>query len=72
MAAFKNHLSYLPFSGSVLEQLAHELDGYMMTKSSLHFPIDQPLPTPLVKKLIAVRLTEVRNSGASKPHTNRR
>ena len=36
-AAFKNHLSYLPFSGSVLSQLADELEGYTMTKSALHF-----------------------------------
>ena len=58
-AAFKNHLSYLPFSGSVLSQLADELDGYAMTKSSLHFPVDRPLPKVLVKKLIAVRLAQV-------------
>jgi uncharacterized protein YdhG (YjbR/CyaY superfamily) len=41
-AAFKDHLSYLPFSGSVLGQLADELDGYTMSKSALHFPIDRP------------------------------
>lgn len=58
-AAFKNHLSYLPFSGSVLSQLADELDGYTMTKSSLHFPVDRPLPKLLVRKLIAVRLAEI-------------
>ncbi len=58
-AAFKNHLSYLPFSGSVLSQLADVLDGYAMTKSSLHFPVDRPLPKALVKKLIAVRLAQV-------------
>jgi uncharacterized protein YdhG (YjbR/CyaY superfamily) len=57
-AAFKTHLSYLPFSGSVLGQLADELDGYTMTKSSLHFPVDRPLPKALVKKLIAVRLAD--------------
>ena len=57
-AAFKNHLSYLPFSGSVLSQLADELDSYAMTKSSLHFPVDRPLPKALVKKLIAVRLAD--------------
>ena len=57
-AAFKNHLSYLPFSGSVLSQLADELDGYVMTRSSLHFPADRPLPKALVKKLIAVRLAQ--------------
>ena len=57
-AAFKDHLSYLPFSGSVLSQLSDELDGYTMTKSALHFPVDRPLPKPLVKKLIAARLEE--------------
>jgi uncharacterized protein YdhG (YjbR/CyaY superfamily) len=57
-AAFKNHLSYVPFSGSVLGQLGDELEGYTMTKSSLHFGVEDPLPKPLVKKLIAVRLEE--------------
>jgi uncharacterized protein YdhG (YjbR/CyaY superfamily) len=57
-AAFKDHLSYLPFSGSVLGQLADELDGYAMTKSSLHFAVDRPLPKVLVKKLIATRLAQ--------------
>jgi uncharacterized protein YdhG (YjbR/CyaY superfamily) len=57
-AAFKNHLSYLPFSGSVLPQLADQLSGYEMTKSSLHFPVDRPLPVALVKRLIALRRAE--------------
>jgi uncharacterized protein YdhG (YjbR/CyaY superfamily) len=55
-AAFRNHLSYLPFSGSVLPQLADELEGYTMTKSALHFPAGEPLPKALVQKLIAARL----------------
>jgi uncharacterized protein YdhG (YjbR/CyaY superfamily) len=59
-AAFKNHLSYLPFSGSVLPRLTENLRGYTMTKSALHFPVDRPLPKALVKKLVAARLSEVR------------
>jgi uncharacterized protein YdhG (YjbR/CyaY superfamily) len=58
-AAFKDHLSFLPFSGSVLGRLADELDDYTMTKSSLHFPVDRPLPKAIVEKLIAARLAEV-------------
>ena len=58
-AAFRRHLSYLPFSGSVLSQLADELAGYTMTKSALHFSVDRPLPRTLVEKLIAVRLQEL-------------
>lgn len=59
-AAFKNHLSYLPFSGSVLPRLAADLEGYAMTKSALHFAVDRPLPESLVRKLIAARLDESR------------
>ena len=55
-AAFKDHLSYLPFSGSVLGELRDELEGYAMTKSALHFAVDRPLPKAFVKKLIEVRL----------------
>ncbi len=72
-AAFKTHLSYLPFSGSVLDKLGDELKGYKMTKSALHFPVDQPLPKPLVKKLIAVRMAEGptrRTSTRSRPRTS--
>ena len=57
-AAFRKHLSYLPFSGSVLAQLADELEGYTMTKSALHFAVDEPLPKALVEKLIDVRIAE--------------
>ena len=58
-AAFRDHLSYLPFSGSVLSDLPDELRGYTMTKSALHFPVDRPLPKTLVEKLIAVRLGKI-------------
>ena len=57
-AAFKSHLSYLPHSGSVLPQLAKETEGYTQTKGSLHFPVDTPLPTELVKKLLDARMAE--------------
>jgi len=57
-AAFKNHLSYLPHSGSVIARLAGEAEGYAVTKGSLHFPIDRPLPKRLVEKLLAERMAE--------------
>jgi uncharacterized protein YdhG (YjbR/CyaY superfamily) len=57
-AAFKDHLSYLPHSGSVFPQLKEELKGYTTSSGALRFAIDQPLPVPLVDKLIAVRLQQ--------------
>jgi uncharacterized protein YdhG (YjbR/CyaY superfamily) len=54
-AAFKNHLSYLPHSGSVFPELTEELTTYKTTTGALQFPIDESLPKSLVRKLIAVR-----------------
>jgi uncharacterized protein YdhG (YjbR/CyaY superfamily) len=52
-AAFTEHLSCLPFSGSILGQLGDTLVSYSMTKSALHFTADNPLPEALLRKLIA-------------------
>ncbi len=57
-AAFKNHLSYLPHSGSVFPELSEDLAGYRKSSGALRFPVDQPLPFELVEKLIAVRLRQ--------------
>jgi uncharacterized protein YdhG (YjbR/CyaY superfamily) len=61
-AAFTNHLSYFPFSGSVLGELTEDIARYRGTKSALHFDIDTPLPRELVRKLIDVRLRHIRQS----------
>jgi len=58
-AAFKNHLAYLPHSGSVFSELREELAGYETTSGSLHFPIDKPLSEPLVRRLIEVRMRQL-------------
>ena len=62
-AAFKDHLSYLPHSGSVIPQLAEETAAYTSTKGSLHFPVDEPLPETLVQKLLEVRMAEAFDKG---------
>jgi len=58
-AAFKNHLSYLPHSGSVFPELADQLAGYRTSKGALQFSIDEPLPAPLVEQLINVRMRQL-------------
>jgi uncharacterized protein YdhG (YjbR/CyaY superfamily) len=57
-AAFKNHLSYFPHSGSVLAELHDDLAPYLTSKGTLQFPADTPLPEALVAKLIAVRINQ--------------
>ncbi len=57
-AAFKNHLSYLPHSGSVFPLLRNELASYKTSTGALQFPVDSPLPKPLVEQLIRVRIAQ--------------
>ncbi|HYN56510.1 MAG TPA: DUF1801 domain-containing protein [Motilibacterales bacterium] len=58
-AAFAKHCSYLPMSGSVTAALAKELADYETTKGSVKFPVDQPLPEPVVRALVDARLAEL-------------
>lgn len=57
-AAFTQHLSYVPHSGSVFPELGPKLAPYATTKGSLHFPVDKPLPKALVRQLVKVRLRQ--------------
>lgn len=59
IAPFKNHINWSPYSSNVFTQLSDELDGYAVSKGSMQFAIDKPLPKALVKKLIKVRLAEI-------------
>jgi uncharacterized protein YdhG (YjbR/CyaY superfamily) len=58
-AAFKNHLSVLPFSGSLFDGFAEELTPYSRTKSSLHLPYGIPLPADLIRKLVRARIASI-------------
>ena len=57
-AAFKNHFSYFPMSGSVLDKLGKEAARFQTSKGTLQFGDDNPLSKALVKKLIRVRMAE--------------
>jgi uncharacterized protein YdhG (YjbR/CyaY superfamily) len=57
-AAYKNHCSYFPMSGSVLKQLGDELARYKTSSGALQFPVDKPLVKAFVRKLIKIRLAE--------------
>jgi uncharacterized protein YdhG (YjbR/CyaY superfamily) len=59
---FKNHCSYFPHSSLVIPALAAELANYQTSKGALQFPVDKPLPKYLVKKLIAIRIRQLRES----------
>lgn len=63
-AAFKNHIGFyaLP-SGNMAFQ--EELSKYKVGKGSIQFPLSQPIPFELIKRIVAFRVEEVEN-GAKK------
>ncbi len=57
-AAFKAHCGYFPMSSTVLVAAGDAIDKYETSKGGLRFPIDEPLPVPLVRRLVKLRLAE--------------
>jgi uncharacterized protein YdhG (YjbR/CyaY superfamily) len=64
-AAFKNHCSFFPMDHSLAEEFAEELKKYKVSKGTIQFPADQPLPKALVTRIVKSRATlnEVKAQG---------
>lgn len=56
-AAFSDHCSLFP-TASVIEALRAELKGFSTSKGTIHFSVDKPLPTALIKRLVKARLEQ--------------
>lgn len=57
-AGFKKHCSYFPGSYAVMMQFEKELKSYNVSKGTIQFPIDKPLSSSLIKKLVAAKIKE--------------
>jgi uncharacterized protein YdhG (YjbR/CyaY superfamily) len=51
-AAFKDHCSFFPMGSRAIEEFAEELKGYRVSKGTIQFALDKPLPAGLVKKMV--------------------
>ncbi len=56
-AAFSDHCSLFP-TASVIAKFKDELKDYRISKGTIQFPVDKPLPAALLKKMVKVRLAE--------------
>lgn len=57
-AAFSKHCSLFP-TASVIEKFKNELKGYTISKGTIQFPPDKPLPAALIKKMVKARMAEM-------------
>lgn len=56
-AAFQNHIGFYP-TPSGIEAFKQELARYKGAKGSVQFPIDEPLPLPLIHRIVEYRVKE--------------
>jgi uncharacterized protein YdhG (YjbR/CyaY superfamily) len=57
-AAFSKHCSLFPMSYAVMAALKNELKRFEVSKGTIRFPVDKPLPATLVKKVVKARIAE--------------
>jgi uncharacterized protein YdhG (YjbR/CyaY superfamily) len=56
-AGFKNHIGFYP-TPSAVTAFAKELSEFSTAKGSIQFPLEEPLPLSLVRKITAFRVKE--------------
>jgi uncharacterized protein YdhG (YjbR/CyaY superfamily) len=56
-AAFQNHIGFYP-TPSAVKAFAKDLSKFVTGKGSIQFPLEKPLPLPLIRKITAYRVRE--------------
>ena len=56
-AAWKDHIGFYPRSSGI-KKFKNDLSSFKVSKGTVQFPLDKPLPTGLVTKIIKYRVKE--------------
>jgi uncharacterized protein YdhG (YjbR/CyaY superfamily) len=57
-AAFADHCSLFP-TARIIQMFRDDLKPYTLSKGTIQFPIDKPLPAALIKKMVKARLAQI-------------
>ncbi|ASA22510.1 iron chaperone [Paenibacillus donghaensis] len=64
-AAFAKHIGFYP-AASGIENFQAELAGYKSSKGAVQFPLGQPLPEALIRRIVEFRVAENKELGEKK------
>ena len=56
-AAFQHHIGFYP-TPSAVKAFAKDLSKFATAKGSIQFPLEKPLPLPLIRKITVFRVRE--------------
>lgn len=65
-AGWKKHWSIYPATGAVRDVLGDQLEGRVVSRGTIQFQWDEPLPTKLIAAIARVRASEVEAALAAK------
>ncbi|MBN1685447.1 MAG: DUF1801 domain-containing protein [Spirochaetales bacterium] len=57
-AAYKHHIGFYP-TPSGIEAFRQALGAYKISKGTVQFPIDKPIPYVLIKQIVKFRVSEI-------------
>lgn len=60
VVAAAKHLSIFPFSPEVVDAVAPRLAGFSLSKGTVRFTPDHPVPGEVVEEMVRLRLAEIR------------
>ena len=61
-AAFSDHCSLFP-TASVIKTFKKDLKEFRVSKGTIQFPLDKPLPAALLKKMVKARVIDIERQG---------
>ncbi len=65
-AAFAHHIGFYPTPRGI-EEFEAELSRYKQGRGSVQFPIDEPLPLDLIRRMVEFRAREIGSAASRKP-----
>jgi uncharacterized protein YdhG (YjbR/CyaY superfamily) len=64
-SGYKNHIGFYPGASGVLH-FKDDIARYKSAKGSIQFPLDEPVPTDLISRIVAFRIQENLDKKAAK------